>query len=108
EKQRRPAVLALGQLCRHVEDEVLAADLLAVALDGIREKKERLRLTGAAVEFLREAGQFNEAERLLQPLLDDAELGKRAALWRLAPRIASDPPNAPPDPQCLVRSLPPA
>src|SRR5262249_25683567 len=72
---------------------------------GIRDKKERLGMTLAAVEFLRETGQLTEAERLLQPLLDDPETGKRGSLWRLAAQGASDRDVPARKLECLGRAL---
>ena len=62
-------------------------------------------LTMAAAQFLRETGQLVEAERLLRPLLEDAELGKRASLWRLAGRIASERDMPSRELECLERAL---
>src|SRR5213075_225303 len=51
-KKRRPAVLLLARLCWQLGDEPMANHLLAAALDGITEDKQRQALTLAGVGFL--------------------------------------------------------
>jgi hypothetical protein len=105
EGKHRPAVLALVRQCRHVEDTSLAGDLLTLALDGVSDKKEKLRLTVAAVVFLREANQLTEADRLLQPLLADDEFSKYAGLWRLGANLARSRDLTARELECLERAL---
>ena len=83
-------MLALAAQCREVGDAALADTLLGAALDGIKDDKERQRMTLAAVDFLMETGQLAGADRFLKTLLEDEELAKRPRLWRLAQRLATD------------------
>jgi Tfp pilus assembly protein PilF len=103
--KRRAAVLSLAAQCREVGDEALASTLLGTALDGIKDDKERRGMTLAAVEFLMETGQFAEADRLLQTLLDDPELAKKPGLWRLAQRLAERRDQPAREFECLERAL---
>ncbi|HKI38357.1 MAG TPA: VIT domain-containing protein [Gemmataceae bacterium] len=105
EGKKRPAVLALAAQCRQVGDESLASALLATALDRIKEDEERQGMTLAAIDFLAETGQFAEADRLLQTLLDDAELAKKPELWRLAGRLAGRRDQPAQQFECLERAL---
>lgn len=104
-RQRRPAVLTLARQCWQVEDRALARELLAVGLEGIKDKKERLRLTVAAIEFLRESNQLIAADRLLRPLLADAKTSKQASLWRLAADLARKREQGARELKCLERAL---
>ena len=104
-EKKRPAVLALALQCRQVGDEALAATLLTTALDGIADKKERQGMTLAGIDFLLQTGQFAEADRLVQTLLDDAELAKRPGLWRLAAQIAAQREQPARELECLERAL---
>jgi Tfp pilus assembly protein PilF len=105
DQKKRPAVLALASQCRQIGDESLASHLTGVALDGIKDAKERTAMTLAAIDFLTETGQFAEADRLLAGLLDDAELAKRADLWRLAARLAERRDQPAREFECLERAL---
>ena len=93
--KRRSAVLALARQCWQVEDRVLAQDVLAVGLEGIQDNKERLRLTVAAVEFLRESNRLIEADSLLQPLLADTETNKQASRGAWPPALPRSASRAP-------------
>jgi hypothetical protein len=105
EGKKRPAVLALASQCRQLDDDALAGALVATALDGIKDDKERQGMTLAAVELLAESGEYAEADRLLRGLLDDAELTKRADLWRLAVRLAEKREQPARQFECLERAL---
>src|SRR5262249_58404767 len=59
----------------------------------------------AAVGFLSGAKQLIEADRLLEPLLADAELARRGSLWRLAAEIASARGLTARHRECLERAL---
>ncbi len=105
DKKQRGAVLALASQCWQLEDQPLAEDLLALVLDGVKERKEKFGLTVAVVEFLRGNGKLIEAERLLQSLLEDAEWSKRADLWRLAVQLAEGRESPARRMECLERAL---
>ncbi len=105
EGKHRPAVLALAAQCRQVGDESMGTTLLGTALDGIKDDKERQRMTLAAIDFLMETGQYAEADRLLRGLLDDAELAKRPDLWRLAAGLAAKRDQSARAMECLERAL---
>jgi tetratricopeptide (TPR) repeat protein len=103
--KHRAAVLALAAQCRQVGDEAMATALLGTALDGIKDGKERQRMTLAAIDFLMDSGQYAEADRLLRSLLDDAEMAKRADLWRLAMNLARKRDQQARQFECLERAL---
>ena len=87
-EKRRVAVLALARQCWDLDDQPLAGELLATALDGVAEPMERTALALAAFDFLRETGQLPEADRLLQGLLADEKLARQSLLWRLGHALA--------------------
>jgi tetratricopeptide (TPR) repeat protein len=105
EGKHRPAVLALAAQCRQIGDESMGTSLLGSALDGIKDDKERQRMTLAAIDFLQETGQYAEADRLLRTLLTDAELAKRPDLWRLAGGLAGQRDQSARQFECLERAL---
>jgi tetratricopeptide (TPR) repeat protein len=59
----------------------------------------------AVVQFLRENSKLVEAERLLQPLLEDEKWSKRAGLWRLASSLAEGRDLPAREMECLERAL---
>jgi Tfp pilus assembly protein PilF len=105
DRERRPAVLALAWQCWQLDDQPLANHLLATALDGITEEKQRLPLTLAAIDFLLETAQLAQADAMLQKLLDDPKLARRAALWRLGAMIAERRDRKARALACLERAL---
>jgi ferric-dicitrate binding protein FerR (iron transport regulator) len=88
ESKRRPAVLALAWQCWQLDDRPLANSLLARALHGIKEDKERLGMSLAGIQFLWQTGQLPQTDKLLQEVLAHKEWGQQAALWRLAAALA--------------------
>jgi tetratricopeptide (TPR) repeat protein len=104
-QKRRPAVLALAWQCWQLGDKPLANHLLAVALHGIRKDRERLPMTLAALDFLQETGQFVQAERMLQKLLDKPKWAKRAGLWRLGVQLAESRDHKGRALECLEQAL---
>jgi predicted Zn-dependent protease len=105
EKKQRVAVLLLARQCQHLDDQPLANDLLSLALDGIKERKEKLALTVAVVRILADTGNTVEAGRLLQPLLDDEEWAKLPELWRLAGQLAEKRDLSARQIECLEKAL---
>jgi tetratricopeptide (TPR) repeat protein len=103
--KHRPAVLALAWQCWQLDDRPLANELLRTALDGIPDKKESLAMALAGIEFFWETSQFGRAERLLEKLLADPKLARRAALWRLASRLAERREMPSRALECLERAL---
>jgi Tfp pilus assembly protein PilF len=87
-KKYRPAVLALAEQCWQLEDRPLANHLLRIALEDLPAKDDRLPMTLAGITFLQETGQLAQADRLLEKLLADPKLARRAALWRLGVKLA--------------------
>jgi tetratricopeptide (TPR) repeat protein len=87
-EKHRPAVLDLARQCWELNDPSLANHLLGVALEGLPQDDEGLALRLAGLEFLWQTGQLARADDLLQGLLADERLAGRAALWRLASRLA--------------------
>jgi len=105
EKKHRPAVLALARQCGQLEDLPLANQLLEMALDGVKDAKERLALQKAGVHFLQETGQLAETEALLSKLLADAELAKRPELWRMGAVLAEKRGRNVRKVECLEKAL---
>jgi Tfp pilus assembly protein PilF len=105
DRKHRPAVLALAWQCWQLDDQPLANRLLAMALDRIPDDKTRLPLRLAAIDFFVESGQLAQADALLQQLLDDPKLARRAALWRLAVQIAERRDRKARALACLERAL---
>ncbi len=88
--KHRLAVLLLARQCWQLDDAPLAGQMLGLALEGLKDEKERAAMTLAGVHFLRETGQFPEADRLLQRLLAEPRQAERPELWRLASEIAGE------------------
>jgi tetratricopeptide (TPR) repeat protein len=105
QRKHRPAALALARQCWQLSDPALANQLVAVALEGVREDKERLPLTLAAVAFFQESAQLPQADELLQTLLTDAKQARRPELWRLAADIAAKRDMTGRSLECLERAL---
>jgi hypothetical protein len=104
EQKQRPAVLALASQCWQLDDKVTADDLVAVALDGLGEK-ERRPMKLAALEFFWKTGQLARADGLLNELLRDPELARRAGLWHLGARLAERRTVPARELECLERAL---
>jgi hypothetical protein len=105
DRKHRPAVLALAWQCWQLEDRPLANYLLRTALENIPEKKDRLPLTLAGVRFFQETGQLASADTLLQKLLAEPKLARRAALWRLASDLAEQRDLQARSLECLEKAL---
>jgi ferric-dicitrate binding protein FerR (iron transport regulator) len=105
EQKRRMAVLAMARQCWDLDDQPLAGQLLATALDGIADADERSALAVAAFLFMRETGQLPEADRLLQTLLADARLARRSVLWRLGHELAQQRDMPARAIECLEKAL---
>jgi predicted Zn-dependent protease len=105
DRERRFAVLALAWQCGQLDDRPLANHLLAMALDGIPEEKQRLPLTLTAIDLLLGTGQLAQADALLQKLLDDPRLAGKAGLWRLGAQIAERRDRKARALACLERAL---
>jgi hypothetical protein len=82
-EKRQAAVILLAWQCYQLGDQPLADELFASAFGGLSDA-ERPALTLAGIEYLWHTGQHARADALLQPLLADAQLGRRSSLWRLA------------------------
>jgi tetratricopeptide (TPR) repeat protein len=87
-EKHRAAVLALAWQCWQLEDQPLANHLLATALEGIGDAKERTAMQLAGIAFLSETGQLVQAGQHLRLLLNDPKLGKDASLWRFGAHLA--------------------
>ena len=105
EQKRRVAVLALARQCWDLDDQPLAGELLATAMDGIVDPAERTALALAAYDFLRETGQLPEADRLLQGLLADAKLARQSLLWWLGHTLAKQRDMPARAVECLEKAL---
>src|SRR5262249_34096705 len=105
QEKRRPAAVALAWQCWQLEDAPLAANLLALALDGTQDDAELLLTHLAAIEFLSQTNQHMQAERLLQPLLKHAKFSRCAYLWRLGAQIAEKRQQTARSMECRERAL---
>jgi tetratricopeptide (TPR) repeat protein len=85
--KQRPVVVALAWQCRQLGDQPLAETLLHLALKELDEK-ERPETMLAAIEYLCHVGDMDQADQLLQRLLQDKDLAQAPLLWRLASHIA--------------------
>jgi hypothetical protein len=104
-KRKRPAaLLILARQCWQLDDQALANQLVSSALQGSGEK-ERTPLSLAAVAFYQETAQLPQADELVQKLMEDPKLSRRADLWRLASEIAGKRDMAGRSLQCLERAL---
>jgi tetratricopeptide (TPR) repeat protein len=86
-KKQRPVVVALAWQCRQLGDQPLAETLLDLSLKDV-EAKERPETMLAAIEYLCHVGDWDQADHLLQGLLQDKDLAQAPLLWRLASHIA--------------------
>jgi hypothetical protein len=102
--QRRTVFLLVRQ-AHELGDSALAGRLLDMALDGVAASPERVAVTLAAVAYLTQSRQLARADELLQPLLDDPELARNAALWRLGARLAGQRRQSARAFACLERAL---
>jgi ferric-dicitrate binding protein FerR (iron transport regulator) len=105
EQKRRVAVVAIARQCWDLDDQPLAGELLATALDGISDPSERTALSLAAFGFYRETGQLPEADRVLQTLLVDPSLARESLLWRLGHGLAQERDMPARAVECLERAL---
>jgi hypothetical protein len=104
-QKQRAAVLALARQCWDLDDQPLAGELLAAALDGIADPAERTAPALAGFAFLRETGQLAEADRLLQSLLADGKLARHSLLWRLGHGLAQHRDMPARAVECLEKAL---
>jgi predicted Zn-dependent protease len=104
-QKRRAAVVALARQCWDLDDQPLACELLAAALDGIPDPDERAALALAGFDFLRETGQLAEADRVLQGLLADPKLARQGVLWRLGHALAEQRDMPARAVECLEKAL---
>lgn len=90
-KKDRAGVLLLARQCWQLEDRVSSRRLLDQAIDKLPVAgEENLRLYRAAIDLLRTADQRDDADRLVELLLEDKEHAKNPDLWRLAASLASE------------------
>src|SRR5207249_2247288 len=78
---------------------------LTTAPNGVKDKKERLGMSLAGLQFLWQTSQFPQADRLLQDGLAHKEWGKHPARWRLAGKIAGRRDQTARALECLERAL---
>jgi ferric-dicitrate binding protein FerR (iron transport regulator) len=105
ESKRRPVVLALAWQCWQLGDRPLANSLLARTLHGIKEDKERLGMSLAAIQFLWQTAQLPQTDKLLQEVLAHKEWAQHAALWRLAAALAERRDQSARALECLEKAL---
>jgi hypothetical protein len=88
-KKERAAVLVLARQCWQLDDQVMARRLFSLALKDVPvAAKDGLDLYQAALSWLIQTDQREEADRLLGKLLDDPEHAKLPHLWRSAAQLA--------------------
>jgi hypothetical protein len=105
EQKARPAVIALAWYCWQLEDYPLAQNLYALAFDGITGDGERLLTSLAAVDYLRQTNQLDEAQRLVESLLNHEKFAQWAGLWRLGRDVAASRGKTARATECLERAL---
>ncbi len=103
--KKRPAVLALAWQCWQLSDEPQANELIGIALEGIKDDKERHGMMLAAVLFYRQTKQLPQADQLLTKLLEDPKQAERPELWRLASSIAGERKSTARSITCLEKAL---
>lgn len=103
--QRRPLGVLLAWQCWQLGDQALAQSLLDETLQGPTQGREQLSVTLTAIEYLMQTRQLVQADALLRPLLDDAQLSRIPSLWRLADKIASERGMTARSVDCLERAL---
>jgi tetratricopeptide (TPR) repeat protein len=104
-QNRYLAIIALAWQCAELDDQHLADDLLASVLGRLTGDPQRLPVTVAAVEYLWSTHQFEQADRLVQPLLADATFAQRPSLWRLGARLAAQRKDTARQFACLEKAL---
>jgi predicted Zn-dependent protease len=105
ERKHRPIVLILAMQCWQVDDQPLANHLLALALDDLPDDKDRLPMRLAGMSFLWETGQLTRADQMLRELLADPKAPHKAALWRLAAKLAERRGMTARQMECLEQAL---
>lgn len=81
EKDRPFGLIELARRCVALTEPVLAAEIFKLAIkDQDLAAKRELNL--AALEYAKEAGNWEQAEACVKRALTDAELNQVAALWR--------------------------
>jgi tetratricopeptide (TPR) repeat protein len=104
-RKQRPAAVYLAWQCWQVGDPALADNLLAAALDGITDDRERLQTALAGVEFLFQTHQLRRTEQLLDSLLNDPKFAGRSSLWRLGAALAAERRRTARSRECLERAV---
>jgi tetratricopeptide (TPR) repeat protein len=105
QEKHGPVVLQLAWQCWQLDDRPLANHLLAMAMENIPGKKDRLPMSLAGIAFLRETGQLAEADQVLQKLLADERLAARPDLWRLKAQLAEQRDQPPAALEALEKAL---
>jgi len=62
---------------------------LTAVLGGMKDTPDRLPATLTAIDYLWQTHQYEQADKLLQPLLADKEHAKPSWLWRLGAQLAA-------------------
>jgi predicted Zn-dependent protease len=105
EKKNHAAVLALARQAWELGDEALGNHLLALAVEHPARQEERLPMKLAGLKFLWQTAQLERADQVLQGLLTDKQLEKKAALWRLGAQLAQRRDMPARELACLERAL---
>jgi tetratricopeptide (TPR) repeat protein len=101
----RLAVLLLAEQCWQLGDPAQSARLRDVALAGITDDAERLRVTLTAMAFLRQNNQVAPADDLLRPILDTLAFAAEPSLWRLGALLAGQRGQPNRAVECLERAV---
>jgi ferric-dicitrate binding protein FerR (iron transport regulator)/tetratricopeptide (TPR) repeat protein len=86
-EKSRPAVVAIAARCHRFSDKTLAEELFAKALTGVGDD-QRTQTMLAGVAYLAHTEQYERADTLLQPLLENDALNKFSLIWRIAAVLA--------------------
>ena len=105
DKKHRLALLLIARQCWQLSDQPMADQLLAAALDGITDDKERQGMTLVAIDFLMGTSQWPRADQLLQGLLADEKLARKSGLWRMGATLAEKHGLTARELECLEQAL---
>src|SRR5262249_50616757 len=105
DNKHRPAVLTLAWQCWQLDDQPMANQLFAMALEKIDKKDERRPMLMAGIDFLWQTKQIPQADDMLKELQGDKDLAKRPGLWRMGTQFAGERDQPDRDLECLERAL---
>jgi hypothetical protein len=87
--RRRPEVVGLAWQCWELGEQALAERLLADALDRSAGKDQRREVRLAALEYLCQTYQYDQADQLFRSLESEPAFARDPAFWRLGTLLAA-------------------